>query len=229
MADSKPVALNEPQTISIKSVYLCAGLFAVAAMAALLVDLPVANFFFEIKPQLPGDVDKLINLFEAMGLGLGVAAIFLVILVLDPRTRLQMPRLVVCLYFPGLVVIGLKHLIGRARPNTYFDELTATNNFPDSAWDTFVSGSGHAFQSFPSGHTTIAVAAAVTLAWLYPRARWLFACYAALAATQRMYVGAHYLSDLFAAAAITCLLSGLCLDRRVLGGVFERIERRREK
>ncbi len=226
MADSEPVARNDPQTISIKSVYLCAGLFAVAAMAALLVDLAVANFFLEIKPQLPGDVDKLINLFEAMGLGLGVAAIFLVILVLDPRARLQMPRLVVCLYFPGLVVIGLKHLIGRARPSTYFDELTATCN---SVWDTFVSGSGHAFQSFPSGHTTIAVSAAVTLAWLYPRGRWLFACYAAFAATQRMYVGAHYLSDVFAAAAIASLLSGLCLDRRVLGGVFERIERRRGK
>ena len=73
----------------------------------------------------------------------------------------------------------------------------------------------------------MAVAAAITLSWLYPSGRWLFFIYGALAVSQRMYVGAHYLSDVCAGAAIATLLTSLCLDDRALGRPFSRLERGR--
>jgi membrane-associated phospholipid phosphatase len=81
-------------------------------------------------------------------------------------------------------------------------------------------------QSFCSGHTATAVGLAISLSFFYPRGRWLFALFAALAATQRLESQAHYLSDTFAAAAVAFLCAAVCTDPRLLGRWFDAFERR---
>jgi membrane-associated phospholipid phosphatase len=137
-------------------------------------------------------------------------------------------RIAACAFGAGLAVHLGKFSVIRWRPH----RLSV-----DSVWDSFcgwfpllngypdgVRGASD-IQSFPSGHTATAVGLAIALAYYYPQGRWLFACFATLAATQRIASGAHYLSDTLAGAALACLVSALCFDPRVLGKSFDRFER----
>jgi undecaprenyl-diphosphatase len=56
--------------------------------------------------------------------------------------------------------------------------------------------------SFPSGHTATAVAGAVVLSYLAPRAAPAFAVLAAAVAYSRLYVGVHFPLDVAGGAAI---------------------------
>jgi membrane-associated phospholipid phosphatase len=135
--------------------------------------------------------------------------------------------LVACVVLSGLLVDALKLVVGRMRPR-------ALN--VGSVWDSFIAwlpvvtigssggGTKSDIQSFPSGHTATAVGLAVGLSAVYPRGWWLFASFAALAATQRIESGAHYVTDTFAAASLAFLVCASCFDRRFLGRWFDRIE-----
>jgi membrane-associated phospholipid phosphatase len=65
--------------------------------------------------------------------------------------------------------------------------------------------------SFPSGHATIAFAAATVLAGLVPRGRVAFYVLAAAIAWSRVYVGVHYPLDVLAGAVLGTALGYLAL------------------
>ena len=91
---------------------------------------------------------------------------------------------------PGLFVTIVKRLIGRVRPS----DLGPFSYMPWS-WRP-------EYASLPSGHGTTAVAAAVAVGMLWPRARvpmWLFAL---VIAVSRVVIQAHYVSDVTAAAFV---------------------------
>lgn len=67
--------------------------------------------------------------------------------------------------------------------------------------------------SFPSGHSATAVVGAVSLARVWPQARWALAILGALIAYSRIYVGVHYPTDVIAG-----LLVGAACVWLVLGG-----------
>lgn len=204
---------------------LLAALFAIFVPVAFAADLAVTSLCRA--GCLPGDVRKLVVLAEVFAHGVGVACILLTVVVLD-RTRLRtLPRLIACAFGAGLMANVVKMVVIRVRPRD--------NQFA-SVWETFQGwfplftseNLDRAFdsnlQSFPSAHTATAVGLAVALGTLYPRGRWLFACFAALAAMQRIEVNAHFLSDVMAGAAIGCLAAALCYSQRTLGKWFDRIE-----
>jgi membrane-associated phospholipid phosphatase len=70
--------------------------------------------------------------------------------------------------------------------------------------------------AFPSSHAMVAFGAAAILAYLYPRARWVWFTLAAGCALTRVLARAHYLSDVVA-AAIAAVAITAWLVRRVRG------------
>src|SRR3989304_1168857 len=91
----------------------------------------------------------------------------------------------------GVLIQLIKHIIGRPRPKV----LEA---FGFTLGPSLIPG----FDSFPSGHATSSFAFAYTLTTFFPWMRYLLYGYALLVSISRIYVGAHFPSDVFAGVII---------------------------
>jgi undecaprenyl-diphosphatase len=91
---------------------------------------------------------------------------------------------------PGLVVTIVKRLIGRVRPS----DLGPFSYVPWS-WRPD-------YASLPSGHGTTAVAAAIAIGALWPKARVPMWAFAVVIAVSRVVIQAHFASDVIAAAFV---------------------------
>lgn len=87
----------------------------------------------------------------------------------------------------GLLVNGLKHLIGRPRPR-----LTHSGGW--QWWPSWESG----LDSFPSGHTSATFAVAAVLARHWPRTAWVGYGLATWVAMSRVWRGSHFVTDVVA-------------------------------
>ena len=93
----------------------------------------------------------------------------------------------------GIVAKVLKTFIGRARP-IFFEALDMTGFFPPSMdW---------AFNSMPSGHTTVSFAGLVMVGILAPKYKVLTWTLAIIIGVSRVAVGAHWPSDVILGAFI---------------------------
>jgi membrane-associated phospholipid phosphatase len=90
----------------------------------------------------------------------------------------------------GVLALLLKWVLGRARPKLY--DQVGPVEFDILAFN------GHAYTSFPSGHSTTVAALATALALIFPTWRWLIVVAAFWAAFSRIMVSAHYPSDVIA-------------------------------
>ena len=102
-----------------------------------------------------------------------------------------------CSVFMAIVTTGiLKVLIGRSRPVLY-EALNVT---------FFVPGTfEHVFNSMPSGHTAVSFAGLVMIGMLFPRIKWATWTLAIVIGLSRIYIGAHWPSDVILAAFIGML------------------------
>jgi undecaprenyl-diphosphatase len=91
---------------------------------------------------------------------------------------------------PGLAVTIIKRLIGRVRPS----DLGPFSYVPWS-WRP-------EYASLPSGHGTTAVAAAIAIGALWPKARVPMWAFAIVIAVSRVVIQAHFASDVIAAAFV---------------------------
>jgi membrane-associated phospholipid phosphatase len=130
--------------------------------------------------------------------------------------------IVVCLsgVISGIIYSLAKWCVGRTRPG---------HGVPALQIHPFHHGLGGLFngenQSFPSGHTCLAFATAVSLSILIPRFWLWFYAGAWVVAFERVLQGSHYLSDVFAAAAFGVVSAfaawRLCSSWLVLNPVSE--------
>jgi len=205
--------------------------FCLASLCCLLVavafsfDIVLAEHFRTV--SLPGLLDDLIQISEVFGHGIGVAAILVVVMVLDSSRRRCLPRLFWMSLGAGLAADGIKLLVARRRPRSYPPDAPL-DMLPLETFEHWfpVTSAGSGLQSFPSAHTATAVGLAVALAWLYQRGRLLFVSFAGLAAMQRLVSGAHFASDITAGAALGYAVALVCLKFRPLASLFDRWERR---
>ena len=105
----------------------------------------------------------------------------------------------------------LKYAIHRPRPVHGIEDIQFV--------DDYVMDDG---KSFPSGHTTEAVALATVLAHQYPQYAAYFYSYAALVGFSRIYVGAHYPSDVLAGAVLGYAIGESTMNNKqlILNGKF---------
>jgi len=199
--------------------FLAPGLLTLIAVAVLPLDAPFAQWCAQVK--WPAVFEKLLLLSEVFGHAIGILVIGLLVFQLDPLRRWAVPRLLFTAIGAGVAADVVKLFIARARPrNTELEKC---------AWD-MVAGfiapgsAGISHQSFPSGHAAAAVALAFALTALYPRGRSIFFALAVLASVQRLVEASHYLTDLFAGAAIGALVAAVCLEIGPLAALFDRRE-----
>lgn len=107
--------------------------------------------------------------------------------------------------FIGLITAGIsvqviKHLIGRARPRIT-DTLLLIGPTLKKGYD-----------SFPSGHTTMAFCFAAILAHHLPKYRVLFYLFAVIVGLERIEDGAHFPSDALAGAILGFAVGKASLD-----------------
>lgn len=189
------------------SQWLAPVVLGLASLAALSIDIQVGSAIAQ--KRMPESVEKnlsdALEVCEIFGHGFGATLIVIAVAVLDPLKWRYVPWLFAGSLGSGLVANLFKYVVPRTRPRDF-------NLSSGSVWDTFVrqSQAGWGMHSFPSAHTATAVGLAVVLTALYPRGRWYFATLAFLVGLQRVAVSAHFLSDVFAGAAVGWLIGTVC-------------------
>lgn len=189
----------------------CGAGLMLSAIPLFWLDLPLAGFCRA--GETPGDIRTIVRLSESFSHGYGALAILIGVAAVTRAGWRRMRPLIAITYLPGLIVTVIKVSVARRRPNANSDSLPASISesfegvFPLISQGT--EGIDRAVQSFPSGHTSVAVGLAIALSLAFPRGRWFFAVIAGLSAFQRIDVGAHYISDTAFAAGIAFVVAGL--------------------
>jgi len=203
------------------------GLLLFMAWIGIWLDVIVAKL--ANTDTVRGDVERVFKLSEFFAHGFGIGVVLVGIWLLVPTKRRFLPRLLICVSLPGMIIHAIKILVARKRPLRYFRE------YPESGWDTWIGwmpakdkfalNFDYAFQSFPSAHTATAISFAIVMAWVFPRGRFLFLFLAFMAATQRIVFEAHWLSDVLVGAAIGVMVGSAMTRNWGLGywcGLWER-------
>lgn len=197
-----PVDRN-PRRALITALLVLGGLLILTA-GTIPWDIQVSSKAFS--SRVPGDIRRLVQFAEVFAHSAGCTVILGTLLWIDVPNRKKLLQATLFIALCAIVSNAAKYVIPRSRPYTY-DEL-----LPSSSWETFgspltESWFDEAIRSFPSGHSATAVAMAIGLSFVYPRGKVLFFAMAALAAAQRLFSGAHFLSDIFAGITISFFLA----------------------
>lgn len=204
----------------------CWGLLPLAVVAFVLLapcDVVIARWFYT--NESPPSISQFLVVFaDVAG---GAVAIIVVLLVatvaLDRHHLKQLPLLLTMSLGGGLIVDGLKLCICRSRPYTV-DLSTATFESTFGGLLPMLSA-GSRGQSFPSGHSALAVGFAAALTLLYPRGRWAFAGSAILVMVSRVQQHAHFPTDAVAGAMVTLAWALVCTSQ-FAGVVFNWFDQR---
>lgn len=168
--------------------WLLVGEAAAVTAAAYTLDSHVQQHFAPADPVPQGDPNSLRDSVPTLAMILGTATVGLV--TDDPEIRSTARDMTEAVVFASGSSFALKHVFGRERPVTTTDR---------SAW--FSGG-----DSFPSGHTAAAFAAAQVFADSRPEGEWSWriAAYSlgALTAYARVQDNQHWLSDTVAGTAL---------------------------
>ena len=118
------------------------------------------------------------------------------------KTYLNFLFLFLSILITGLITQILKHLIGRPRPNYFFEKISSETNFFN--FDS-------AYHSFPSGHTSTIFVVALFCTLLTPRIKYIYFIFASLVSVSRIVVGAHYITDVLAGIVVAFIGFKICL------------------
>jgi membrane-associated phospholipid phosphatase len=169
---------------------------------------------------------RFLEAIEPFGQPAAIISVSLAVYLCGGRRRQSALRILGSFLLASLACNAVKLCVARVRPVSFFKQYFESEG---TALDTFLgvfpgTGGGTACQSFPSGHTTAAVAFCLALSAIFPRGRGLFAILAGLVALQRIECGAHYLSDTLFAASLACLVHRAVFGNGPIGRWFNQLE-----
>lgn len=193
--------------------YLAGGLLLAGVEAGLIgwVDYPLARY----AATLPPWVARVSRPLTWAGEGatslvpLGIAILVLALLrgraAPGDRGTWTRPLAVCCFLFlavalSGLAVDVIKVVVGRPRPAVFLHQGDSLPRPLAHLWH--LKGQ---WQSFPSGHANTLMALALAGGVLWPGWRWPLVAAALALATTRLWLGAHYPSDLVGGFAVAVL------------------------
>ncbi len=178
---------------------------------------------------LRGDVRRELEAVQQFGQGTFSVLIGLIIFLLDPARRRWLMAWAVSALVLGIVVTGMKMLIGRVRPRLVdpYDPLLFLGPLGKYPW-TNKSGTIELLSplqigksgvsdlwSMPSSHTAFAVLCAAILARMYPKIAPVVWGLAITVGLCRLIFDAHYLTDVLAGACVAVAVMRLVLPRIV--------------
>ena len=188
------------------------ALLAVLVFSMLVLDRPVARFFHGTNEHLRAAFQFITQFGLGKGYWIVTAVLFLAMrglawIARDPRLKAALLFnayralfVFVAVASAGIIADLLKVIFGRARPKLLFVDGSYGFTWGATQADHW---------SFPSGHATTIAAVATALYLLWPRGLPLYLVAAALVVASRFIIGAHYLSDALAGAALGCFVSWL--------------------
>jgi membrane-associated phospholipid phosphatase len=198
-----------------------------ASFAAVMLLMVLSYFFFDILVTLYcKGLNKSIVDFFGIVTELGISTWYLVgsfALFLFYRFIQRRPIyahralfLFSSIAFSGIIANIIKVIIGRYRPEMFFEKGLYGINFFNFS---------HGLTSFPSGHAATAFSLASGLSLFFPRARLPLFCFALMVGTSRVIITSHYLSDAVGGAyvgimSVLFLKEIMCsLDRKFSWGL----------
>ncbi|MBN1600728.1 MAG: phosphatase PAP2 family protein [Chitinispirillaceae bacterium] len=166
------------------------------------------NLFIAINNAHTPFFDLFFQTITFLGTGYVVAPVLLAIIFVSiPRKERKQIILcaVVSISVSGILTQGIKKLVHRPRPLAYFIPESQVLDSPDSGrpvYTVHVLGPRLKRNSFPSGHTSTAFAAATFLVLLYGGFFWSSYLIALFVAYSRIYLGVHFFLDTAAGAVL---------------------------
>ena len=158
------------------------------------------NLFWLINSLHCAFLDRFFLIATNLGNGWVVTPILLLIVFIKvPRQKLG-PFIISATLFmvgTGLINTQIKQSIDRPRPMTFFAKEIAPHS---NERFVHVVGQRLCCNSFPSGHTNTAFAAATLLALRFGGLYWLAFVLAGIVGYSRVYMGVHFPSDVAAGA-----------------------------
>jgi membrane-associated phospholipid phosphatase len=172
--------------------------------------------------SIPDEISDLLQAAEHFGTPYGAVLILVTVWLAHPSLRSRVSRTFFAAVAAGLLADLIKLCVSRTRPKAF--------DFDQSIWSSFTGAfqwgaGGSKHQGFPSAHTAFAIAFAVMLGELFPRARRWFWCLGALVACQRVVELAHFPSDVLTGAAVGLLTARYFLGSTPMGLAYDRMER----
>jgi undecaprenyl-diphosphatase len=127
------------------------------------------------------------------------------------RERVFLVLICLCLLIgDGIIMNGVKHAVNRPRPREALTGVRVVSP-KQVEWSNPTADSMRKGHSFPSSHVANNVALALVATMLYGGWAWLFWPWAALMGYARIYVGAHYPSDVLGGGIISLLYTWLII------------------
>ena len=194
--------------MSVKSLYKQNRIFLIGYLIFAIIAIYVltwyskADGFFLMNPWHSDFLDMVFIPFTYFGDGFFIITLGVVLFFLK---RKMLSLMILSSYLiSGIIAQILKYFIVEARPAFYLEKT----NYPH-----FIDGvTLHNFHSFPSGHTASAFALAAVLSFAIKHKNYsvLFLLWALLVGYSRMYLGQHFMDDVFAGSLIGILTSVFC-------------------
>ncbi|MEO5650967.1 MAG: phosphatase PAP2 family protein [Ginsengibacter sp.] len=179
------------------------GYFLLVIIALfIIIGYSKADGFILLNPFHSHILDQVFIPLTYLGDGIFVIALSVVLFFLKRRF---LSLMILSSYFlSGIIAQVLKYFIIEPRPSIYLEKM----NYPHFIEDVTLRN----FHSFPSGHTASAFALATVLVFSIKNKSFslFFLMMAALAGYSRIYLGQHFIDDVFAGSIIGILSSIFC-------------------